>query len=64
MSLLAVFVGRRGVLLRLVMLAVFVVVGGLQMVVGGGLVLGGGLVMVFSRSVLVLAGHRSLLLGG
>src|SRR5437879_1050647 len=42
-ALLAVLVGRRGVLLRLLVLAVLVMVGRLEMVMGGGMVPGGGL---------------------
>lgn len=43
---LAVFVRRRSVGLRFVVLALRVVMGGLVMVVGGGLVGGGGILMM------------------
>ena len=56
-ALLAVLVGRGGVLLRLFVLAMLVVVGGLEVVVGGGLVAGGRLVVVLGGRVRVLGGH-------
>ena len=56
-GLLAVQMGRRGVLLGFVVLAVLVVMGRLVMMVGGGGVAGGCLVMMLSRRVLSLFGH-------
>jgi hypothetical protein len=56
-AVLAVLVGRGGVLLGLLMLAVAVVVGRLEVVVGGRVVTGGRLVVMLHRRVLVLFGH-------
>jgi hypothetical protein len=62
--LFAVLVGRRGVPLGLVVLAVGVVVGGLVVVVRGGVVPRRGLVVVLHRRVLVLVGHGMVLRSG
>jgi hypothetical protein len=56
-ALFTVLVGRGGVLLGLVMLAVSVVVRRLQMVVGGGMVPRRRQMVVFHRRVLVMFGH-------
>jgi hypothetical protein len=55
--MLAVLVGRGGVLLGLLMLAVGMVMGRLEVVVGGRVVAGGRLVVMFHRRVLVVFGH-------
>jgi hypothetical protein len=56
-AVLAVLVGRGGVLLGLLMLAVAVVVCRLEVVVGGCVVAGGSLAVVLHCRVLVLFGH-------
>ncbi len=57
MPLLAVLVCRGGVLLRLVVLALLMMVGRLQVMVGGGLVLRRRLMVVLARGMLGVAGH-------
>lgn len=56
-ALLAVLVGRDGVLLGLFVLPVLVVMGGLVVVMRGGIVLGSGIEVVLGRGVLMLVGH-------
>jgi hypothetical protein len=56
-AMLTVFVGRRGVLLGLVVLAERVVMGRLEVVVGGSLVMGGSLVVMLDGRVLLLTSH-------
>jgi hypothetical protein len=51
------FVSRRRVLLGLLMLAMRVVVGGLEVMVGGCVMACGRLVMMFHRRVLGVFGH-------
>jgi hypothetical protein len=53
-GLLAMFVRRHGVLLRLVVLAEIMMVSGLVMMMGGGVVMGGGLMMMLARRMLRL----------
>jgi hypothetical protein len=57
MSLLTVFVSRRRVLLRLVMLPMNVVMGSLKVVVGGGMMACGRVVMMLHGRVFALLGH-------
>src|SRR5512142_2377853 len=61
---LAVLERGLGAPLGLVVLAHVVVVGRLQVVVGGGHMVGGGLVMVLGRGMLGARRHRSILLWG
>jgi hypothetical protein len=56
-GLLAVFVGRGGVLLGLVMLTGGMVVGRLVVMMGRGVVVGGGIIMVLGGGMLGLLGH-------
>jgi hypothetical protein len=51
------FVGRRGVLLGLVMLAGGMVVGRLVVMMGRGMVVSGGIMMVLGGGMLGLFGH-------
>ena len=51
-SLLAVFVSRFGVLLRLLVLAKIMMMGGLMMMMGGGVVMSGGLMMMLAGRML------------
>jgi arylsulfatase A-like enzyme len=61
-AVLTVFVSRLGVLPGLVVLAMVVMVRGLEVVVGRGVVVGGCLVMVFSRRVFGCLCHERILL--
>jgi hypothetical protein len=49
---IAMFLGRRGVLLRLVMVAVLMMMRRLMMMVGGGMVVSGGGVVMLARRML------------
>ena len=60
MGLLAVRVGRSGVLFGLVVLAGFVVVGRLKVVMGGRVVFGGGLMVVIGGRVFLVRHGRQL----
>ena len=51
-SLLAMFVSRFGVLLRLFVLAKVMMMGGLMMMMGGGVVMSGGLMMMLTGRML------------
>jgi len=62
MSMLAVLERGVGMLLGRFVLAHLVVVGSLEVVVGGGRMVGGGLVMVLGCGVLGCGRHRSRLL--
>jgi hypothetical protein len=57
MSLLTMVVGARGMLLGYIVLARFVMMGGLIMVMGGGVMAGRRLMVVFRRRVFALVGH-------
>jgi hypothetical protein len=59
-ALLAVLVGRRGVLLRLVVLALLVVVSRLMVVMGGGVVMGGRLMVVLDGRMFLICHVRRL----
>ncbi len=48
LSLLAMFVSRVGVILRLFVLAKIMMMGGLMMMMGGGVVMSGGLMMMLT----------------
>jgi hypothetical protein len=63
-AVLAVLVGRRRVLLSLLMLAVGVMVRRLEVVVGGGVMARGGQVMMLDSRVLARLCHRAVLLFG
>ena|SRR5271165_4895250 len=53
-GLLAMFVRRHGVLLRLLVLAEIVMMSGLVMMMGGGVMMSGGLMMMLARRMLRL----------
>jgi len=57
-GLLAVFVGRRGVLLGLIMLADGMVVCRLVVMMGRGTVVRGGIMMMLGGGMLALFGHN------
>ena len=54
MSLLAMFVGRVGVILRLFVLAKIMMMGGLMMMMGCGVMMSGGLMMMLTGRMLGL----------
>jgi hypothetical protein len=54
MSLLAMFVGRVGVILRLFVLAKIMMMGGLMMMMGRGVMMSGGLMMMLTGRMLGL----------
>jgi hypothetical protein len=59
MSLLAMFVGRVGVILRLFVLAKIMMMGGLMMMMGCGVMMSGGLMMMLTGRMLGLC-HRAI----
>jgi hypothetical protein len=61
---LAVFLGRRGVILRVFVFAELMMVGRLMMVMRGGVVVSGGGLVMLARRMLGRFGHDFLLLPG
>jgi uncharacterized membrane protein YedE/YeeE len=59
---LAVFLGRRGVILRVLVFAEFVMMGRLMMVMGGGVMVSGGGVVMLTRRMLGRFRHDFVLL--
>jgi uncharacterized membrane protein YedE/YeeE len=57
MRKLAMFLGGRGVILRVLVFAEFVMMGRLMMVMGGGVVVSGGGVVMLTRRMLGRFGH-------